>query len=97
MQEGEEGIRAVDICEQRNLIASGGRDKTVKLWNLKDNTLIKTYSYSGPIYDVAFSKLGNLIAFGGKGDYSIKIINISDFKNEVILELCGHKNKIYRL
>lgn len=63
---------------------SGGRDKTVKLWNLKDNTLIKTYSHSGPVYDVAFSKKGNLIVFGGKGDYSIKVIDISDFKKDVI-------------
>lgn len=27
-------IFAIDICEKKNLLASGSRDCTVKLWNL---------------------------------------------------------------
>jgi len=65
-------------------LASGSADKIVKLWSLVDNTLIKTYKYSGYVYDVVFSNDGNLLAFGGD-NYSIKLIDISDLqKNEVI-------------
>ena len=48
-------VCGIDICKHRNLLASGSLDKTVKLWNLVDNTLIKTYDYSGWVYDVVFS------------------------------------------
>ena len=66
-------------------MASGSADKIVKLWSFVDNTLIKTYKYSGYVYDVVFSNDGNLLAFGGRGDCSIKLIDISDLqKNEVI-------------
>lgn len=48
--------------------------------------------------DVVFSSLGNLLAFGGGGDYSIKLVDISDLeKDNIVLELHGHKANIERL
>ena len=76
-------MRGIDICKQRNLLASGGDDGNVKLWDLNNHQLIKTYSYSGEVYDVVFSNQGNLLAFGGGwGNYSIKLIDISDLKKD---------------
>ena len=41
--------------------------------------------------DVVFSKQGNLLAFAGAGDYSVKLIDISDLKKDnPILILEGH-------
>ena len=49
-------ITAIDICEQKNLLVSGSYDYTVKVWNLQDGTLLKTYKDSSLIYDVVFSR-----------------------------------------
>jgi len=91
-------VRGIDICKQRNLLASGSSDETVKLWNLEDNICIKTYNSLGGVYDVVFSNQGNLLAFGGSGDYSVKLIDISDLKkDEIIFEFKGHTSHIFRL
>ena len=71
-------IVAIDICEQRNLLASGSNDNTIKLWNLWNNSLIQTYSNVGKMIDIKFSNEGNLLAFGGELDVTIKVVNISD-------------------
>lgn len=49
-------VRGIDICKKRNLLASGSADKSVKLWNLENNKIIKTFPYSGEVYDVVFTK-----------------------------------------
>ena len=91
-------MRGIDICKQRNLLASGGDDGNVKLWDLNNHQLIKTYSYSGWVYDVVFSNQANLLAFGGYGDFSIKLIDISDLKKDnVLIDLKGHTGTINRL
>jgi len=48
-------IRSIDICERKNLLVSGSFDKTVKIWNLSDNILLKTYLFDYYISDVVFS------------------------------------------
>ena len=91
-------VYGIDICRHRNLLASASRDDTVKLWNLENNTLIKTYKYPMVVYDVVFSKPGNLLAFGGSYDYSVKLIDISDLKKDnPILDFKGHKYCVMRL
>lgn len=91
-------VRGIDICKQRNLLASGSDDETVKLWSLHNHSLIKTYKHSGFVQDVVFSNTGNLLAFGGGGDNSVKIIDISDLKKDFIFfEFKGHNELIYRL
>jgi len=56
---------SLDICKKKNLLASGSVDKTVKLWNLENNTLIKTFLSTGTVFAVAFSPQGNYLAFAG--------------------------------
>jgi len=47
---------------------------------------------------VAFSNQGDLLAFCGGGDYSIKLIDISDLNNDKIsFEMKGHKDWVRRL
>lgn len=52
----------------------------VKLYSLENNSLLKTYPNSGLVYDVIFSNSGNMLAFGGSGDYIIKLIDIQNLK-----------------
>jgi len=70
-------ITAIDICEERNLLVSGCRDRTVKLWNLQNNTLLQTYNDIGLVYDVVFSCQGGYIAYGGERKI-VNLINIQD-------------------
>lgn len=71
----------------------------MKLWDLENNALIKTYKHVTPVYDVVLSKQGNLLAYGGHADnHSVKLIDISDLnKDKTILELKGHICNVARL
>lgn len=70
----------------------------MRLWDLNNNQLLKTYSYSGWVYDVVFSKEGNLLAFSGDGDCSVKLIDISNLKNDyIICSLKGHTDVVNKL
>lgn len=76
----------------KDLLVSGSLDGVVNLWNLNTYTVIKSYNNGGSVFDVALSKEGNLLAFGGGGDYSIRLIDITDLKKDTIIsELTGHK------
>ena len=77
-------ITAIDICEKRNLLVSGSRDNKVKLWNLKDNTLLKTYEDTNSVYDAVFSSEGRFLAYGG-GSTIIHLIELKDFKDKDIV------------
>jgi len=82
----------------KDLIVSGSKDGSVNIWNLSTKILIKSYNNSGSVYDVALSSNGNLLAFAGDGNYSIRLIDISDlFKDTIVSELIGHKRTVYRL
>lgn len=92
-------VCGIDISQHRNLLASGSVDKSVKLWNLENHALINTFPHSGEVYDVVFSNSGNLLAFCGEGDYSIRVIDISDplLRDNCVLQLSGHTQEIWRL
>jgi len=62
------------------LLASGSDDFYVRLWNLENNSLLKSYEDCSRVYNVVFNRNGNLLAFGGGGDCSIKLIDISDLE-----------------
>jgi WD40 repeat protein len=62
------------------LLASAGEDGTVKLWRVSDRQLVRTLSYSdaAPVYGVAFSADGSLVAAGGGANYISKMWRVSD-------------------
>ena len=62
----ENAVQALAYSPQRLLLASGGADKTVRVWNL--DTLDLKRAYRGPrdfVTSVAFSPNGKLLAAGG--------------------------------
>ena len=77
-------ITAIDICEKRNLLVSGSLDKKVKLWNLQDNTLLKTYKDTNLVSDAVFSSEGRFLAYGGYSKI-IHLIELKDFKDKDIV------------
>ena len=58
------------------MIASGSRDDTIRLWNAKTGALLKILTgHSSPIYSVAFSPDGKMIASGSW--YSIRLWDVN--------------------
>lgn len=85
-------INAVSISPDGEIIASGGDDKTVKLWKLETGELISTLSgHSHFIKSVAFSPDGAILATGSD-DRTIKLWNVST--GEEICTLLGHDHTV---
>ncbi|NEO98277.1 MAG: hypothetical protein F6K58_06255 [Symploca sp. SIO2E9] len=61
----EEAIRTVTFSPNSQIIASGSKDKTVRLWDLNGNLLIEPLQFGGKVNAVSFSPDGNRLAAGG--------------------------------
>jgi WD40 repeat protein len=71
IQKGHSGIiYSIAFSKNGSIIASGGEDKTIKLWDVKSGKLIKTFSANScTIYSIAFSPNNNFIL--ASASYSI--------------------------
>jgi len=50
------------------------------------------------VLDLALSKEGNLLAFGGDSGYSVKLVDITNLKKDnIVSKLHGHKTFINRI
>ena len=68
------------------MLASGSRDRTIKLWNVESRTEVATLEgHSDLVNSVAFNSEGTLLA-SGSGDRTIKLKFLNDLtrKNTVI-------------
>lgn len=74
------GTTSVAFSPNGQILASGGRDGTAKLWHIPDMTLIRTLNdgtgYRPRIFAVSFSRDGQFLAIGGQG--GILIFRVSD-------------------
>ena len=65
-------------------VASAGADKTIKIWNLRNDTVIILKGHTGVIHSIAFSPDGRLLVSGGEN--SIKLWNIHRQQNVATLK-----------
>ena len=59
-----------------SVVASGGTDRAVKLWNLRNNTVTTLGHHSDTVNSVAFSRDGQLLV-SGSDDYTFKVWDFS--------------------
>lgn len=85
------GVNALSFHPQKPIVASGGDDRTVKLWSCEEQTCLLTlHGHRDRVRAVSFSPNGNLIASGGaENDKIVKLWNLR--ANEAI-DLVGHSD-----
>ncbi|AWI10462.1 hypothetical protein CKA38_02545 [Ereboglobus luteus] len=71
---------SVCISPDGQLLASGGMDKTIKLWSLPDGALLNTLTgHTGGVTSVCTSPDGKLLA-SGSSDQTIRLWSLPDGK-----------------
>ena len=93
-------VYSVALSGNGQILASGGVDCTIQLWNLGSiehtstgASLMRTLTgHTFPVYSLAFSPDGKLLA-SGSGDYTIKIWQVDTGK--LLLTLLGHSSFVY--
>nr|CAB3226497.1 mitotic checkpoint protein BUB3-like [Phallusia mammillata] len=68
-------IRCVEYCSETNVIATGGWDETVKLWDPRNKSSIGSYSQPGKVYTM--SVCGHRLIVGTSG----KSVVVWDLRN----------------
>jgi WD40 repeat protein len=67
------------VCFSPNgqLLASGGDDNTIRIWDVATGEVRQTFNHLGPVYSVAFSPNGKTLVSGSR-DTTVKIWEIED-------------------
>ncbi len=85
---GHTNITSMAYSPDGNLIATSGRDMTVKLWRASDGALLRSIGAGYDNYSVAFSRDSQFVAIGDNSG-AIKIWNSSD--GSLYRTLSGHR------
>ncbi|MBN3951535.1 MAG: caspase family protein, partial [Nostoc sp. NMS7] len=91
---GHEGVViSVAISVDGQTIVSGGKDGTVRLWNLQGQPLAESFrGHKGMVYSVAISADGQTIVSGGK-DGTVRLWNLQG--QPLAESFRGHKGMVY--
>src|SRR5688572_17639689 len=72
----DQAVLAVEISPDSNYVATGSRDKTMKLWELSTGRELRTYlGHTGSVNNIRFSSKGNY-AITSSGDGTARIWDV---------------------
>ena len=72
-------------------LASGSKDKTINIWDLKDSRLVRTLKgHAKAIVSLKVLRNGNLVSYSS--DDTIKIWNTSSSQMSLLMTISGHGN-----
>jgi WD40 repeat protein len=73
----EKSVNSVSFCTEQHLLASGGDDNNIILWNTETGEKLRTMTgHTGPVRSVAFSPDGKMLA-SGSDDAMVIIWNVA--------------------
>lgn len=92
--EGYSGaVRSVALHADGLVLASGGDDQTIKLWNVQTGQLLRTLKgHTDDIFGVALSADGRMLA-SGSSDRTIKLWDVQT--GQLLRTLTGHTDAIF--
>lgn len=86
------GVNSVAISPDAKILASGGNDQMIRLWDIHTGEAITILrGHSSAVKSVAFSPDGTILA-SGSDDQTIKLWNVSDCQE--ICTLSGHSHAV---
>ncbi|MCF2149849.1 WD40 repeat domain-containing protein [Desmonostoc muscorum LEGE 12446] len=71
-----DSVNAIAFSPTEKIIASGGEDNTIQIWNYQTGELIQTLELKSPVNCLAFSPRDKILVSGG-GDSKIRIWTLS--------------------
>ena len=85
-------ILSIDISQDSLLLASGGKDSTITIWDFTDNKILSTLSYhKGIVTSVKFSPDGRYLVSGATDD---KVYLYDIAQKKVVKEYTGHTDDV---
>lgn len=86
-------VQAIAFSPDNSLVATGGRDRILRLWQPDDGTLLTSIDTTFKIRDIAFSPDSQLIAMA----YLDNSLQIWDTSGRLLTTLAGHKDNVTRV
>lgn len=91
----EKEINNVEIGKKNKIFGTCSQDKTIKLWNIEDGSLVTTLKgHKRGVWGLSFSHMDNILA-SSSGDKTIRIWSLNDYTCLRTLE--GHSSSILNL